>query len=208
MIDIVATVNKSQNYLIESATELFLGRGYGAVGTAELCQSAGVNKGTFYHFFNSKAALLAAVIARYSDDFGLAFEAVAQSNQSPQNKLTGLFGIAQQANQSWKDTRGFAQGCLVGNMTLELGGHEPEVRAAILLAFAKWKSAIRPILLECRKSQRIMTDPSDPQIDTDADRIISLLQGGLLLAKTYDEPKHIGAMAPVALAMMFAPTVI
>ncbi len=204
----VFMMNPTQSHLINTAIALFLGRGYGAVGTAELCRAAGVNKGTFYHFFASKAALLAAAIARYADDLGAEFDTIARSDLTPSEKLVALFGVPERANQAWKDDDGVAQGCLVGNMTLELGGEEPEVRAATLAALAKWKASIRPILAACREEQEPKIPLSDAQIDADANRIISLLQGGLLLAKAYDAPEHIGAMAPVALAMMTAPAAI
>ena len=194
-------MKNTKTHMVVTALELFFKRGYGAVGTAELCRAAGINKGTFYHYFASKAALLVAVINHYADELAVSFETVARSSLSNAEKLTALFEVPERANLEWRDLHGFAQGCLVGNMTLELGSTEPEVRAAALNALARWKLAIRPILAACRESQG-RTKPSDYQLDSDENRIMSLLQGGLLLAKAYDAPAHISAMAPIALAMM------
>ncbi len=198
-------MSTTKSNLIEAATGLFLARSYGAVGMVELCRAAGVNKGTLYHFFPSKAALLAAAIADYADEFAGSFAAIAESDRAPLAKIVALFGVPERANFDWQAAHGHAQGCLVGNMTLEVSMDEPEVRAATLAAFAKWKAAIGPILVECRTAQGPMECRSDAAIDVDADRIIGLIQGGLLLAKAYNDPAHIGAMAPVALAMMSAP---
>ena len=43
--------------LIHSAIELIGNRSYNAVGVQELCEHAGVKKGSFYHFFPSKRHL-------------------------------------------------------------------------------------------------------------------------------------------------------
>jgi TetR/AcrR family transcriptional regulator, transcriptional repressor for nem operon len=190
--------------LVKAATELFLARGYSAVGTAELCRAADVNKGTFYHFFPSKASLLVAAITRYTDEFAAAFDAIARLDIAPAAKIAALFDVPERANRDWKDRHGHAQGCLVGNMTLELGRDEPEVHAATLIAFARWKNAIMPILMDYEMAGGPATPASEAAIDAEADRIIGLLQGGLLLAKAYDSPRHISAMAPVALAMLSA----
>ena len=51
--------------LLESAMELMYARGYTAVGVQEICEHAGVNKGSFYYFFPSKRTLALEVIDAY-----------------------------------------------------------------------------------------------------------------------------------------------
>jgi TetR/AcrR family transcriptional regulator, mexJK operon transcriptional repressor len=50
--------------ILEVATELFLTEGYGATSIEAVAERAGVSKRTFYHRFNNKAALFAAVVHR------------------------------------------------------------------------------------------------------------------------------------------------
>ena len=52
--------------LVESCQALMHEKGYTAVGVGEVCSRAGVNKGSFYHFFPSKQDLALTVI----DQFG------------------------------------------------------------------------------------------------------------------------------------------
>src|ERR1051326_6143282 len=51
--------------LINSARFLFWERGYAGTSMADLLAHAGVNSGSFYHFFESKEALLRAVLEAY-----------------------------------------------------------------------------------------------------------------------------------------------
>jgi TetR/AcrR family transcriptional regulator, mexJK operon transcriptional repressor len=48
--------------ILEAATELFLAEGYGSTTIEAVAARAGVSKRTFYHRFNDKAALFAAVV--------------------------------------------------------------------------------------------------------------------------------------------------
>ena len=50
--------------ILEAATELFLTEGYGATSIEAVAARAGVSKRTFYHRFDDKAALFAAVVHR------------------------------------------------------------------------------------------------------------------------------------------------
>ncbi len=50
--------------ILEVATELFLTEGYGSTTIDAVAASAGVSKRTFYHRFENKAALFAAVVHR------------------------------------------------------------------------------------------------------------------------------------------------
>jgi TetR/AcrR family transcriptional repressor of mexJK operon len=51
-------------HILEIATELFLSDGYGATTIEAVAARAGISKRTFYHRFDDKAALFAAVVHR------------------------------------------------------------------------------------------------------------------------------------------------
>jgi TetR/AcrR family transcriptional repressor of mexJK operon len=48
--------------ILEVATDLFLAEGYGSTSIEAVAERAGISKRTFYHRFNDKAALFAAVV--------------------------------------------------------------------------------------------------------------------------------------------------
>jgi TetR/AcrR family transcriptional regulator, mexJK operon transcriptional repressor len=50
--------------ILEAATELFLTEGYGSTSIEAVARRAGISKRTFYHRFDDKAALFAAVVHR------------------------------------------------------------------------------------------------------------------------------------------------
>ncbi|MFY2822392.1 TetR/AcrR family transcriptional regulator [Ruegeria sp. MALMAid1280] len=199
---VIEHMTTTRDNLLEKATQLFLEKGYSAVGTNELCSAASVNKGTFYHFFPSKADLLVQVIEEYSAEISEQFERIANSDISPEAKLVALFDVPKVANDAWKVKHGYAQGCLVGNMTLELGGADEKIRAAIRASIAQWCRPIASVVAELIGTKVL------PEVDKRqaAEVVVALIQGGLLLAKTMNDPNKITLMASGAIAHLKANT--
>jgi len=184
--------------LIETATDLFLGKGYGAVGTAEICTAAGVNKGTFYHFFPSKTALLNAAIEKYSAAFKDQFEQISQTRAEPSAKLAALFDVPAEANRLWREMNGFAQGCLLGNVIVELGTTDDTVRQTAQEALQQWEQPIELIVAEFAAAEHLVS----LDVAKGARCVAAMLQGGLLMAKLNNDPGEITAMAPAALGAL------
>ncbi len=187
-------MSDTKERLIKTATDLFIGKGYGAVGTAEICSKAGINKGTFYHFFPSKSDLLIAVIQVYSDGCVSSFLTVADSDISPRKKLSELFNVSAKANTEWKTQYGVSQGCLIGNMTLELSSIDEPVRKAVNAAMASWCSAIQPIVTELIDAGEI--PPINPKLG--AETIVALIHGALVMAKSQNDPARVTAISQAA----------
>ncbi|HEX7393648.1 MAG TPA: TetR/AcrR family transcriptional regulator [Anaerolineaceae bacterium] len=51
--------------ILEAAQQLFAGGGYDATGVAEICKTAGVSKGAFYHHFPSKQAVFVTLLENW-----------------------------------------------------------------------------------------------------------------------------------------------
>ena len=55
----------TREQIMAAAVELFCRLGYDACGVAEICATAGVSKGAFYHHFPSKKALFLVIMDRW-----------------------------------------------------------------------------------------------------------------------------------------------
>lgn len=70
--------------LMSAAAELFIARGIDATTVDDIVAKAGVGKGTFYHYFDTKADVILALRERFSQDFigrvATAIEACATGN--------------------------------------------------------------------------------------------------------------------------------
>lgn len=78
--------------LIEVARRLFVERGYSAVGTEEIVQTAGVTRGALYHHFDGKLELFAAVHEQLEEEL---IETIAARMMTATDPLEALrTGIA------------------------------------------------------------------------------------------------------------------
>ena len=60
--------DRRRDEIIRTARELFLSRGYDACTIADIIDTIGIAKGTFYHYFRGKEELLEALTERMSDE--------------------------------------------------------------------------------------------------------------------------------------------
>ena len=56
---------ETRGRILQAAQQLFASSGYDATGVAELCHTAGVSKGAFYHHFPSKQAVFLALLENW-----------------------------------------------------------------------------------------------------------------------------------------------
>jgi AcrR family transcriptional regulator len=80
--------------LLDTATRLFTEHGFKSTGIAEILACAGVAKGTLYQHFESKEALIEAVLRRLGERFrGRFVEAVEQAADTPAERLVAVFAV-------------------------------------------------------------------------------------------------------------------
>lgn len=73
---------ETHNHILEVANQLFAKSGYDATGVAEICQSAGVSKGAFYHHFPTKQAVFMELINSYMNSIEAGFNLMRQQTQN------------------------------------------------------------------------------------------------------------------------------
>jgi AcrR family transcriptional regulator len=73
--------------IIDQAAALFAKQGYAATGTADLCREAGLGKGAFYHYIDSKETLLVEIQNRVLGPLLHETERLSRLNLSPLARL-------------------------------------------------------------------------------------------------------------------------
>jgi TetR/AcrR family transcriptional repressor of nem operon len=134
-----APVSDTRTRLIEAARFLFWEKGYAATGLAELLARAEANSGSFYHFFESKDAVLRAVLETYVDLLEpVVLRPVWQATTDP---LERIFVLLEGYRQRLVDT-GCQYGCPIGRLALELDPENLPAHALIARNFTAWTQAV------------------------------------------------------------------
>lgn len=171
----------TQTRIIDAAARLFHEQGYNATGISTILREAGVNSGSLYHFFPSKEALLVAVLDRYTHLLRpVVMDPVEASTTKPIERIFAL--LAQY--RGWLAPRGFAQGCPIGNLALEVGDSSPEARDLIRRNFEGWHSVVRSWLDAVADRLPAMTDRAQLAMF-----VLTVLEGGIMQARAAQSPE-------------------
>jgi len=112
-------------------------------GLGNACENAGVQKGSFYHFFPSKTRSGTSVIenSRMTGANGFGSRAFDPRCADGADRL--LIDAAYFWQKSIKEVHGRMQGCIFGNLTLEVSTQDDILRAKLLAIFTRAKFASR-----------------------------------------------------------------
>src|SRR6185312_14276276 len=143
----MAKTSGTRERLIESARHLFWERGFAGTSMAELLSHAGVNSGSFYHFFESKEALLRAVLETY---LGALRPMVVDPAFATVNEPVGrIFAILAGYRERILITE-CKYGCPLGRLALEIDPENRPAHALIAQNFQGWIVAVRECIEELK----------------------------------------------------------
>jgi TetR/AcrR family transcriptional repressor of nem operon len=168
----------ARDRILRAAAVLFLTRSYNAVGVDEVCATANVRKGSFYHYFPSKTQLAEAVIDLHAEAFWTRLE--DDEHADPRDRLHAAADAIGEIQTGFEARFGRAVGCPFGNLAAELATTDEHLRRHVAQVLDK---------LECRLAAVCREADDDgllrPGIDPGelAHTLLAQYQGMILLAK-------------------------
>jgi TetR/AcrR family transcriptional regulator, transcriptional repressor for nem operon len=162
--------------LIDAARYLFWEQGYAATSMSDLLARAEVNSGSFYHFFESKEALLRTVLDGYRELLQpMIVEPAFASTPDPIERIFAILaGYRERIVQT--DSQ---YGCPLGRLALEIDPENRPAHALIDENFRGWIGAIRECLAECRGSL-----PPGTDLESLATLVLAVMEGGVMLSRS------------------------
>ncbi|MEV4758470.1 TetR/AcrR family transcriptional regulator [Micromonospora sp. NPDC049559] len=186
--------------ILAAAQRLIEQRGYSALGVAEICKAAGVPKGSFYYFFESKEALALAVIDEQWNAQRRDWAVVLGGDEQPLYRLRRLFEATADVQRAGQRSCGTVSGCLFGNLTLELSNQTESIRARLQEIFESQVEMVRAVVDEARERGDVgVVDATEA-----ARAIVAQLEGQVLFAKLYNDADRLDAMWANCLALLGA----
>jgi TetR/AcrR family transcriptional repressor of nem operon len=151
--------------LLEAGLNLVHTRGFAASGVKDITDAAGVPKGSFYAYFQSKEAFAEAILVHYWSDIETRLLPILEEDGLAQVRIKHFFHALADDHEAGD----FMLGCLIGNLSLELGGTSEPVRAELRCILDHWDEA----LTKCVRSGQV--DSGDIRADLEAAELASLL---------------------------------
>lgn len=180
--------------VMDAAVEIFWRQGYGETTMADLAKSAGVQRGSLYHAYGDKEALLLRALDHYAARYGDIARAALQE-PNPRRAIEGfldshLARMADLANPA---------GCLMCQTALECGGRDPAPSALVREQFLRTEAALQAVLERGREDGLLSASTDSRAL---ARFFLGVSRGMAVLHRAYGELEPVQDMAKTALSVL------
>ncbi len=165
--------------LVLAAEKLMLRDGYSATRVDEVISEAGLSKGSFYHFFDSKEALGLAALEHYYED--RVTRLATGSHAAEPDPMRRAHSFLEHASCVAKDL--WTTGCLLANFATDAAGSSRVISAAV----REKTSELRALLMDMLGP---FVTPETTAADL-ADQFLIAIEGAIVLARIYNDPEYL-----------------
>ncbi|UCH90674.1 MAG: TetR/AcrR family transcriptional regulator [Nitrospirota bacterium] len=172
----------TKDLLVQTALHQMLDKGYAGTTVDEICDTAGVSKGSFYHYFDSKEAIgLAALESFILNAAHLMQQGAYQEIKDPVERVFGYLAHAETvAKKIW------GEGCLLGTFATDLARQHPAIQGKVRTLFDQVENTMTELFLPIASFRT-----SNPTARELARQYLAMLEGAIVLAKAYGDWKRI-----------------
>jgi TetR/AcrR family transcriptional regulator, transcriptional repressor for nem operon len=173
--------------LLDIGLTMLLRHGYNDLGIQSLLSTAGVPKGSFYHYFRSKEDFVLQVIDSYMVEVHRGLDAsLGDSTLPPVDRVRRFFEMTREKYRS----EGYL-GCMLGGVGQELAGVSEVFQNKIESCFSEISHRIAECLEEARQAGELPSN-SDPQ--RMANLVLSCWEGAALRSRLQRNPTPLDTM--------------
>ena len=176
--------------ILDAAERLAQTRGYNGFSYADIAVQLGVTKAALHYHFASKAALGAALIARYHLAFGAALEAIDANASQPRKKL-------QQFVELYSSVLSNNRMCLCGMLVAEYATLPGPMQQGLKQFFVSNETWLAGVL---KDGVRAGVFHFKESAQARAQLLLGALEGAMLAARSYGNPRRFQSAAAAALA--------
>ncbi len=167
----------SEAYIIQQSLQLFRRKSYHTTSIADIAESCGLLKGSIYHYFSSKEALMKAVINNVHEYFTAnVFSIAYDETLSPFQRMEKMFKKSKSILLSDDG------GDVMGNIGVETARVIPEFAEQIRHFFAEWMQAKEHIY--------VLIVPAE-KAKIYAEQTVAEIEGAVMMTRIFRDPKFI-----------------
>lgn len=172
--------------ILDAAEALVLDHGYGATSIDQILEKTGITKGAFFYHFKSKAELAQTLVERYvkRDDellFSLT-EKAEKLSRDPLQQILIFLGLMIEIFDSLEET----PACVVASFIYQFEEFNVDTKCLVTNGFDEWHSVLDEKFRVAIEKYPIKLDVAP---STMVDMLLSVFEGGLIVAKMVSDPK-------------------
>ena len=194
---------ETKEKLLQVGFDLIWDSSYGSVSVDDICKRAGINKGSFYHFFPSKADLVVEAYEEHWKEKRPALDGIFSPQVPPLERIQKLCRFLYAAQKEKAQEYGHVCGCPFTSVGSEVATFDEKIRAkSEQLMNANRKYVESAIADAIREGSVTVKDPAAA-----SETLQSLMLGMLVEARVQNDLKVLEGMEATVLDYLGAKAV-
>ena len=187
--------------LLDTTLTLLWAQSYGAVSVDDICRKAGTAKGSFYHFFESKSALVVASAEELWKRIRPELDRIFSPQVSPLDRFAAFGDFIYEMQQKKRKETGKICGCPFASIGSEMSTLDERIQMESEQIFERFCRYFSAALIEAAKNGAV------PDFDPDvkARELYSCVMGTLVEAKIKNSLDVVRQLKGRLLKMIEAP---
>lgn len=177
--------NSSRERILSTAEAIILQQGFAGTTIEQIIDKAAITKGGFFYHFEGKAELARALIDRYIEMDTAVFTDLSDRadslSEDPLQQTLIFLNLFGEMVAGMTDVH---PGCLAAAFTYETQQFDEDIRSRIEAGMQEWRDMI---VVRMEKIMEKYPPRMEVSIDALADMFTSCVEGGILLAKAYND---------------------
>jgi TetR/AcrR family transcriptional repressor of nem operon len=176
-------VSDAKFRLMEAARTLIWENSYGATSVDAICAKAGVHKGSFYHFFESKSTLATEALETDWQDKRAMLDEMFSPQVPPLDRLRIYFDYILERQTAAHAKCGCVLGCPLLSLGCEVSTQDPVIRTKVQEILGRQLKYFETAIRDAHGEGSIVA----PNARIKARSLYALLQGALTQARILDD---------------------
>ena len=194
---------ETKEKLLQVGFDLMWDSSYGSVSVDDICKRAGINKGSFYHFFPSKADLAVAAYDEHWKEKRPLMDSIFSPQVPPLERLQNCCKQILLGQREKAEKYGHVCGCPYASVGCEVATLDEKIRAKSEELMNASKRYIESAIADAIREGSVTA--KDPTVA--AQRVNSVIIGLMVEAKVKNDLKVLEGMEPAIMGILGAKTV-
>lgn len=178
--------HRTAEQVLDVAQALIQSHGYNGFSYADVARALSIRKASIHHHFATKAELGRALMARYRKRFSEALASIDAGTRSAPAKLRKYAGLFRSVLE-----KGHRM-CLCGMLAADYSTLPPMLGQSIREFFADNETWLEAVLVRGKQEGSLAFDGPARAV---AARILASLEGGMLVARSFEDPARFNRLA-------------
>jgi TetR/AcrR family transcriptional repressor of nem operon len=186
----MARATDTKARLIDAALQLIWSESLGSASVDDICEKAQVLKGSFYHFFKTKADLVIAALDSHWESSRVEFDRLFSPSVPPVERLKGFFGFMARRQAMKAEQAGRVLGCPYMAVGVACSSEEQIIREHVEKIFAIYRRYFETALRDGKADGSIQIK----DIPMTVEAIFDLISGAMSAGRIQNSLKPVENM--------------